>query len=71
MSETSDPTVLGYNGAHGKSSYLIRCGCGELFDFYVWSNRKRCGKCRTVYVYGSQGVSVVKGEHTIPVKFNE
>lgn len=52
--------VIGYHGAHdlcgrGKASYLIRCSCGRLFDFFCWSYRKRCPGCKALYVYEKAG----------------
>jgi len=50
--------LIGYNSLHGKSSYLVLCDCGELFDFYIWSHRKR-HKCGRLYVYGRTGIEFV------------
>lgn len=69
--------VVGYNPEHGKSSYLMWCECGEWLDFYVWSGRKRCPKCKRMYVYGRQGIELVvksgesKTRQLIPVPFSE
>lgn len=50
--------VIGYNPEHGRSSYLIRCACGTMFDFYVWSVRKRCPGCKKLYHYSRGGVGI-------------
>lgn len=36
---------LGYYPAHGKSSYKLRCECGEISHVYCWSGSKRCRNC--------------------------
>lgn len=51
--------VMGYEPRLGRSSYLVVCACGQLFDFYVWSGRKLCPGCHKLYVYRRTGIAVL------------
>lgn len=52
--------MIGYSPMRdGRSSYLVKHRCGATFDFYVWSMRKRCPRCKALFVYSRGGVGIL------------